>query len=86
MPVLGQLTQIDSARGRWRWTINGHDVDLTTRQIQSYRLLQDKCFQHAVRYDTSFMRGRSWPPLTKEQWRQKVNKALSTVRVIESDS
>jgi hypothetical protein len=83
-PILGQLTKINSKPVRWRWTINGQDVELTTRQLQTYRLLRDKCFRHSLRYDPHFMRGTSWPKLSSEQWRQHVQTAFASL--IESDS
>lgn len=85
MPIFGQLTKIDSKPVRWKWTINGLDVELTSCQLQNYRLLQIKFFHHGSHTDPDALRGVSWLPLTTEQWRQRVRKALGTVRVIEPD-
>ena len=85
MPVFGQLTQINSKPVRWQWTINGLDVELTSSQLQNYRLLQIKFIRHGSHTDPDSLCGVSWLPLTTEQWRQRVKRALDTVRVSEPD-
>jgi hypothetical protein len=85
MPVLGQLTQINSKPVRWQWTINGLHVELTSSQLRNYRLLQIKFIRHGSHTDPDSVCSVSWLPLTTEQWRQRVKKALATVRVIEPD-
>lgn len=69
MPVFGQLIKIDSKPLRWRWTINGLDVELTSGQLQNYRLLQIKFFRHGSHTYPDSIRGVSWLPLTTGQWR-----------------
>jgi hypothetical protein len=85
MPVLGQLTQINSKPVRWQWTINGLHVELTSSQLRNYRLLQIKFIRHRSHTDPDSLCNVSWLPLTTQQWRQRVKKALDTVRIIEPD-
>ena len=78
--LFGPLTKIDSMPVRWRWVINGKEIELTTSQLASYPMLKQKCLRYALRRDPRFLSGISWPEMNKDQWRQYLNNALAPLR------
>ena len=74
----GQLTKIQLSPPRWKWVINGKDIELTKKQLYDYSRFRNSCLRYERKCYPGFLHGVAWPKMSAEQWREHLDNAMDS--------